>query len=282
MLSVKGIIAGADNRPMLYDVTYSDEILNKALIVFLHGFKGFKDWGHFPLLAATFAKEGFPFLKFNFSHNGTTVDHPLDFADTEAFGRNTISKELEDIQYIIHAIHSTLLLPDTCKQLPIIFLAHSRGGGIALLHAAKDARIKGVITLASLSKYGNFFGDKRYQEWQQNGIMYVVNSRTGQQLPMYWSYMEDLECNAERLDILTHAHLIRVPTLIVHGTNDESVPVYHANRLHEAIAGSELLLIDGANHTFGGKHPYLEPFLPPHTTLWTGKAMEFIQSYIVL
>jgi len=38
--------------------------------VYVHGFKGFKDWGFVPYIGETFASKGFAFLTFNFSHNG--------------------------------------------------------------------------------------------------------------------------------------------------------------------------------------------------------------------
>ncbi|RZK32728.1 MAG: dienelactone hydrolase, partial [Hymenobacter sp.] len=58
----------------------------KPVIVFVHGFKGFKDWGHFPLLARFFAEQGFVFIKLNLSHNGVVVGGTGDLEDLEAFG----------------------------------------------------------------------------------------------------------------------------------------------------------------------------------------------------
>ncbi|HKC50054.1 MAG TPA: alpha/beta fold hydrolase [Myxococcota bacterium] len=42
---------------------------------------------------------------------------------------------------------------------------------------------------------------------------------------------------------------LRVPTLVVHGLEDPLVPVEGGLDTHEAIAGSELLLIDGMGHS---------------------------------
>ena len=41
---------------------------------------------------------------------------------------------------------------------------------------------------------------------------------------------------------------IKCPTLIVAAANDEAVPLHHAKMLHDGIAGSQLLMIDHANH----------------------------------
>lgn len=42
---------------------------------------------------------------------------------------------------------------------------------------------------------------------------------------------------------------IRCPTLVVAGSNDQAVPMHHANQLSDGIADSQLVIIDGADHT---------------------------------
>lgn len=43
---------------------------------------------------------------------------------------------------------------------------------------------------------------------------------------------------------------IKCPTLIIAGADDAAVPLYHAEQLHSGIAGSELLVVADADHTF--------------------------------
>ena len=76
------IIKGSNQKKILMDITFPKKSNNK-LIIFSHGFKGFKDWGCFNLISKIFAENGFTFLKFNFSHNGTTIADPLNFNDLE-------------------------------------------------------------------------------------------------------------------------------------------------------------------------------------------------------
>ena len=83
------------------DLTYDEYLPEAPMVIFVHGFKGFKDWGTHNLLANYFAANGFRFLKFNFSHNGTTADCPVDFADLIAFSENTFSIELQDLNNVI-------------------------------------------------------------------------------------------------------------------------------------------------------------------------------------
>ena len=65
----------------------------KPIILFVHGFKGFKDWGAFNLIADYFAEAGFVFIKMNFSHNGLSLEEDYYFEDLEAFGQNNFSIE---------------------------------------------------------------------------------------------------------------------------------------------------------------------------------------------
>jgi 3-oxoadipate enol-lactonase len=51
-------------------------------------------------------------------------------------------------------------------------------------------------------------------------------------------------------DTTGRAHRIAVPTLIIHGENDQLVPVTNARILASAIPGSEFHLVRGAGHLF--------------------------------
>jgi len=95
------VLTRPNEKPILYDVSYTPNKAPKPIVIFCHGYKGFKDWGAWKLVAETFAKEGFFFLKFNFSHNGGTIEQPIDFPDLKAFGENNFSKELKDLDGII-------------------------------------------------------------------------------------------------------------------------------------------------------------------------------------
>ena len=73
----------------------------KNVVLFSHGFKGFKDWGPFNQMAEFFANNNFFFIKFNFSYNGTSIDNPVEFVDLNAFGNNNFSLELDDLNLVI-------------------------------------------------------------------------------------------------------------------------------------------------------------------------------------
>lgn len=95
------ILQSRYDRPFLADVYYEKTNKKKPVVILSHGFQGFKDWGCFDLAAEKFATEGFVFVKFNMSHNGTTIDHPLDFVDLETFANDNITIELDDLGVVV-------------------------------------------------------------------------------------------------------------------------------------------------------------------------------------
>ena len=62
------IIKCKDNKPITFDINYEQLAYKMPIIIFSHGFKGFKDWGTFNLMAEKFANNNLFFLKLNFSH----------------------------------------------------------------------------------------------------------------------------------------------------------------------------------------------------------------------
>jgi uncharacterized protein len=109
MQTVKNIlIAGSGGRQMALDLCYENTDSPKPVVIYAHGFNGFKDWGNFDLIAARFAAAGFVFIKFNFSHNGTTPAQPSDFTDLEAFGQNNYTIELHDLNAVVDWVCSPL------------------------------------------------------------------------------------------------------------------------------------------------------------------------------
>jgi pimeloyl-ACP methyl ester carboxylesterase len=51
-------------------------------------------------------------------------------------------------------------------------------------------------------------------------------------------------------DTSARLHQLRMPTLVVHGTADEILPVANAPVIHERIPGSRLEILDGIGHLF--------------------------------
>ena len=257
-------IPGRFGRPLLADIHYTRSHAPQPLLIFCHGFKGFKDFAYFNQLAAHIAQSGIAVLKFNFSHNGTTPEHPQVFTDLDAFSHNTFSKEADDVQDVLRFISDFKLSDATIDTSRVYVMGHSRGGAIATVATAENAAIKKLVTLAAVSRFGKFFSTDTIQKWKAEGIMHVENTRTKQLLPMRYDMYEDYFKNENRLSVERAAARVSVPVLIIHGTADATVPVQMAQELAGWIGGSQLLLIENADHVLGGKHPWDLSSLPPH------------------
>ena len=258
------ILQSPHHRPFLVDVNCIPDGQKKPVVILSHGFQGFKDWGPFDLMAERFAEAGFAFVKYNFSHDGTTVDHPTEFVDLEAFGHNNFEKELDDLGVVIDWVCSDTF-PIDQKEInkdQIYLIGHSRGGGIIMLKAGEDKRVKKIAPWAAVNEFGKYWKQDQMQTIKEDGVIYVENSRTKQRLPLYWQIYQNYFDNQQRLYIPDVVRSLTIPMLIVHGDHDESVPYSSATELKAWKPDAELLTIEGGNHVFGGKHPWEELQLP--------------------
>jgi uncharacterized protein len=271
------ILEESNKKPILLDVFYKKNSIKKPLVIFSHGFKGFKDWGHFNRLAQYMAENDFVFVKFNFSHNGTSPEHPDTFSDLEAFGNNNYSLELDDLKRVMDWALSTTLLRDEIDAERLYLIGHSRGGGISIIKSAEDPRVKKLVTWASVSDFLHRNKKRTIETWQNEGVVYSTNTRTKQQMPLYYQFYEDILNNPERFHILKKVKSLSIPCLIIHGTEDEAVAVREAEDLKRANKNAELFLVEGAGHTFGIKHPFTADHFPQHTSLVIQKTIEFFR-----
>ena len=241
---------------ILIDIRAGGRSSGRPAVLVLHGFKGFKDWGMFPPLAQRLAQAGFTVVSPNLSGSG--VDDAGDFSLPERFGHNTFTAELDDVSRVVDALIAGQLGVPSPSTLGLI--GHSRGGGMAILHAARNPRVRALVTWAAISTVERWPPAQR-SSWRAAGRTEVQNARTGQVLPLYTDVLDDIEQNASALDIEAAARRILVPWLMIHGKDDESVRFAEAERLKACNSrpDTRLLPIDGAGHTFGAVHPWRAP-----------------------
>jgi len=272
---------GANSRSTLLDEIYIEKGVKQPILIFAHGFKGFKDWGHFPLVAKEFAKAGFYVIKFNFSHNGGTIESPIDFPDLEAFSHNTYWKELQDIKKLLDWVkeNDKRLSKAGADTKNISLLGHSRGGAISLIAAHQFSEINRLITWASIASFKERLPDKEIlKKWEEEGVRYIENGRTKQQMPMNYQFVEAIEEHSEILNIKKAVKSLNKPQLIIHGADDPTVDVQAAHQLKNWNPQAQLEIIEGAQHTLNGKHPWTEKSLPTATLIAVEKTIDFLRS----
>jgi len=252
-----------NEREFLIDARFLPNNTQKPIILFVHGFKGFKDWGAFNMMADYFANAGFVFVKMNFSHNGTTVDQPYDFADLEAFGNNNFSIEQDDIQLVLDRLIASKLLDVTEADFESIqIIGHSRGGAASILTASQDKRIGKIATLAALNDLSSRYSEEVMTEWKKKGVYHIHNGRTKQEMPLYYQIVEDYLKNEDRLNVKQAIVNMEKPFLAIHGTEDETLPIAMLHEIKSWNSEVKTIAMNGANHTFGSTHPYASDELP--------------------
>lgn len=261
--------------PIFIDVRAAGRASARPAVVIIHGFKGFKDWGFFPPLAERIARAGMTAVTFNMSGSG--VDATGEASHPERFGRNTYGAELRDTATVIQALlHGAL---GTAPPSTLGLVGHSRGGGIALLHAVNDAQVHALVTWAAISRIDRWDAEV-HRRWRDEGSLEVINARTGQRIPVGTALLDEVESADPAHDIERASERLEIPWLVVHGTADESVPVSEGERLAR-LGGPEVttwLPVEGAGHTFGAGHPW-KPV--PEAELVFDATLQFLASALL-
>tara|TARA_R110002072_G_scaffold302097_2_gene483839 strand:+ start:24109 stop:25344 length:1236 start_codon:yes stop_codon:yes gene_type:complete len=267
---INEIFKGANSRQSLYDLSIPKNWNNK-LIIFIHGYMGYKDWGCWNLVSDFFVKEGYGFLKYNVSHNGGTIDNPIDFDDLDAFSENNYSKEIEDFEAILKVVENSFE-----KISEIYLIGHSRGGGIALLQSQNE-QVDRICSWAGIASIvSRFPTGKQLEAWRNNGFYIRENGRTKQQMPHSYSQYEDFLQNKTRLNIEKYCRDSKKPTLVIHGEEDQSVTIEEGREIADWI-GTELIPIACAQHTFGAKQPWERNELPEELLVVCKLTLQFFE-----
>ena len=229
-------------------------------VILCHGFKGFARWAFLPHLAERLAALRLAVVSFDFSGSGVGPDRET-FTELDAFAENTYARELADLAAVERAAVERGWVRDGYG-----LFGHSRGGGVAVLHAGgvpgRTPAVGALVTWAAIAAVGRWSAAE-VARWRAVGQHPVPNSRTGQVLQLNLTALDEAErLRGGALDVQAAAARVRAPWLLVHGTEDETVAAADAHALHAASGGrAELLLVPGASHTFGARHPMGAP--PP-------------------
>ena len=265
------------NKPIVTDVFYAQNNLKKPIVIFCHGYKGYKDWGAWNLVAKSFANQNLFFVKFNFSHNGGTAENPIDFPDLEAFGENNLTIELNDLEDVIDWITNNDTYKNELDAHNITLIGHSRGGGIVTIKASENEKITNVVSWNGVSDYEKrFLKGEQLLAWKNTGVMHVLNGRTKQQMPHYYQFYQNFKENEHRLNIKKAIQKIKKPLLIINGNNDMVVLPAEGENMHSWNSESKWVVIDEMNHTLGSKHPWLEDELPVYLERTIQISIDFI------
>ncbi len=153
----------------------------------------------------------------------------------------------------------------------VILAGHSLGGAIVQLYGLKHPeRVKALVLIGTgvrlrvlpasttaLEKMitdetaWQAFLEQRYRlvapEIRQ--IIIASKMRIGPAV-----MLNDLHC-CDKFDIMAKVHTIKLPTLIIGGSEDEMTPVKYANYLADKIEGARKVIIEGGTHFVFAEKP---------------------------
>lgn len=235
---------------------YPAQTESRGTLIICHGFKGFKDWGMFPYVAEQLSRE-LDVITFNFTHNGVG-ERLTEFTELEKFAKNTFSRELEDLDYLVQSIQGgTFLVEQNVSASPLFLLGHSRGGGVSLVYGFDHPdRIAGVIAWNGAVDLGGIFSDEMRRDMRRHGRTVTINARTNQEMPLDVEILDDLERNESRFNLIRRTRSVKLPIVLIQGTEDHPRLRDGSAQLVESNPAIEWVNIEGGNHTFNAVHPF--------------------------
>jgi uncharacterized protein len=207
------------------DHSFHPGIRSEDLVILGHGVTGNKDRPLLVAVAKGLAKRGWPCLRFSFSGNG---------ASGGEFEESNISKELGDLSSVLSAVP-----PD----VRVAYIGHSMGAAVGVMTAANDLRIRALVSLAGMTHTAEFVKREFGDQVPGAGLMW-----DDEDCPLSRAFVDDLTGIG---DTLTAAAAVRQPWLLVHGTEDDVVPLQDSLDAQRAAGTDvELVQIAGAGHVF--------------------------------
>ncbi len=195
--------------------------------ILCHGMESSKESEKLVALGRTLAENGVRALRFDFSGCGESGGKFDDIA---------YSGELEDLKAAF-----TFLQEHNTHEIGL--LGSSMGGTVALLLAAREKRVKALVTIAAPVHpekiTDSLLDQQQVLKWRQTGFITYHGRRIN------ISFLDDVQ----KLNVSQAAKAISCPALIIHGDKDETVPVDEAYELYEQLASpKKLCILNGADH----------------------------------
>jgi pimeloyl-ACP methyl ester carboxylesterase len=207
-------------------------------LIFAHGFKGFKEQAYLEFIAQSLAQKGIGAIRFDFTNGIGESEGDIFYVSAGHY--------LQDFRTVLNHVKRQSWL----KKSALSIGGASFGGMIALLLAAQEPELKSLILQAPVFKPKEMNKNLDLKKWKSQGYLdFHSNSKDLDFKVGYQFYQERLGYDLPQI-----ARRIKAPTLIIHGSKDETIPMSHSQELCRALkTRKKLLLLDGAPHTIKEK-----------------------------
>ena len=213
----------------------------KPIVVLCHGFFRSKEGRTYTGFEKILNESGISTFRFDFFGHGESEGK---------FEEVTTSEAVDDVLNAIKFIEES--------GYRKIGLMGSSFGGMASIIAASKVRGLYVLALKSpVSDYSSLFqayqNEQEVKEIKEKGFTYITDIE-GNKRRLNISFFID-DQNAKGYEA---AKKIKIPTLIVHGDKDDSVPLEQSKKTASMMENCQLEIIKGADHGYSNEQHFKE------------------------
>ncbi len=207
------------------DLSFHPGPRRESLVVLGHGLTGNKDRPLLVALAEGLSERGWPCMRISYPGHGDSGG---------CFEDATPSKEVGDLRAVLESV------PDWVR---VAYIGHSMGSAVGVMTAARDLRIRLLVSLAGMTHTAAFFEREFGNLTPGRDVMWEED-----EFPLSQAFADNLR---EIGTILPDAARVIQPWLLIHGSEDDLVPVQDGRDAYEAAPGvKQWLEIPGAGHSF--------------------------------
>lgn len=205
---------------------------SKPIIIIVHGFSSHKNKPKFISLASILANSNISSFRFDIWGHGESEG---------IFEDITITEAVDDILKSIKFLKSQ-------GYQKIGLVGSSFGGLSSMIVSSKEQDLYVLALISPVSDYEEVEEGLRTKEelksWMENGYMDFYDG--GKTVRLKYSFFEDCKKNIA----YNLVSKISVPTMIVHGDNDKTVPINQSIKTSKLIPNCKLIIVKGAGHNY--------------------------------
>ncbi len=205
----------------------------KPIVIMCHGFSTSKDSRTYVRLEEILNDKEISTFRFDFYAHGESEGK---------FEEITTSEAVDDVQNAIEFLKKS-------GYEKIGLMGSSFGGLASILIASRSDDLFLLALKSPVSDYISMAHTRRSEEeindWKNKGYI-ELNSNIEERRRLNYSFYED----ADQMDAYEAARKIKIPALIVHGDEDETVPVEQSIKTARLIENCRLEIIKGCDHIY--------------------------------
>lgn len=217
----------------LVGILYSPDSEKYPIVISVHGYTSDKNTSKGKKLGEILPGKGIGVFVIDLSGRGESEGK---------FENTTLTQYIDDLKCAIDEM--------TKYTNKIGVVGNSLGGLVSLQETAKDNRANALVLLSPVSNFPHKsrrkeFSPEGLKEWREKGYTFTKSGRFGM-LKLNFSYYED----TLKYGDYSVYEKIGIPVLIIHGTDDKSVPLEESKELIKHLKNHKLIPLEGADHNY--------------------------------